>query len=156
MHVSANAPGWLFGLMSSGFIALAWAQGALDLRLPTDRRPPTDASCRICGEIRSIREVQTEAPVAVAPNPAQTTASNPNSWAVVGAAVYMPTGAGVHQGPHLGAVGTPEMVERFGSNTYEITVRMDTGENQVIRRRDGAFYRVGERVVVSEGRLEKR
>jgi len=143
------------GLAGLCFAALAWAQGRLDLRLPPER-PSAAASCRMCGEIRSIREVQTEAPVAVAPNPAQTTASNPNSWAVVGAAVYMPTGTGANQGPHLGAVGTPEMVERFGSNTYEITVRMDTGENQVLRRRDGAFFRVGERVVLSEGRLEKR
>jgi outer membrane lipoprotein SlyB len=144
------------GLAGFCFAALAWAQGALDLRLPADRRPPTDASCRICGEIRSIREVQTEAPVALAPNPARTTAGNPNSWAVVGAAVYLPTGAGVNHAPQLGAVGTPEMVERFGSSTYEITIRMDTGESQVVRRRDGAYFSVGDRVVVSEGRLEKR
>jgi outer membrane lipoprotein SlyB len=148
------------GLAGSCIVALAWAQGVVipDLRNPSLYREPAkgSGSCRVCGEIRSIREVQTEAPVAVAPNPAQTTASNPNSWAVVGAAVTMPTGTGANQGPHLGAVGTPEMVERFGSNTYEITVRMDTGENQVVRRRDGAFYRVGDLVVLSEGRLEKR
>ena len=141
-------------------IGAVWAQGLIipDLRDPSLYREPAKSagSCRVCGEIRSIREVQTEAPVAVAPNPAQTTASNPNSWAVVGAAVYLPTGTGTNQAPQLGAVGTPEMVERFGSNTYEITVRMDTGENQVVRRRDGAYFRVGDRVVLSEGRLEKR
>jgi outer membrane lipoprotein SlyB len=148
------------GLACSCFVALAWAQGLIipDLRDPSLYREPTKGadSCRVCGEIRSIREVQTEAPVAVAPNPAQSTASRPNDWAVVGAAVYLPTGTGTAQTPQLGAVGTPDMVERFGSNTFEITVRMDTGENQVLRRRDGAYFRVGDRVVLSAGRLEKR
>ena len=156
MRARATALGFACGC----FAALAWAQGLVipDIRDPSlyRERPKAAGSCRICGEIRSIREVQTEAPVAVAPNPARTTANNPNNWAVVGAAVYLPTGPGVNHAPQLGAVGTPEMVERFGSSTYEITIRMDTGESQVVRRRDGAFFSVGDRVVVSDGRLEKR
>ena len=145
-----------FASLLLGAAAIVSAQGTLDLRLPPERRSPAEASCRLCGEIRSIREVQTEAPVPMAPNPARTTASNPNNWAVVGAVVYMPTGPSTNNAFQMGAVGTPEMVERFGSSTYEITIRMDSGENQSVRRRDGALFRVGDRVVVSEGRLEKR
>jgi outer membrane lipoprotein SlyB len=147
------------GLACGCFIALAWAQGLVipDIRDPSlyRERPKSAESCRICGEVRSIREVQTEAPVSVAPNPARTTANNPNNWAVVGAAVYLPTGTGTAQSPHVGAVGTPEMVERFGSSTYEITIRMDTGENQVVQRRDGTRFRIGDRVTVSGGMMER-
>ena len=147
------------GLCGLCFVALAWAQGLIipDLRNPSLYREPSKGAdtCRVCGEIRSIREVQTEAPVPVAPNPARTTVNNPNNWAVVGAAVYLPTGTGTQQSPHIGAVGTPEMVERFGSSTYEMTIRMDTGENQVVRRRDGTRFRVGERVTLSAGMMEK-
>ena len=96
-------------------VAAAWAQGVIipDLRNPALYNEPARgaAACRVCGEIRSIREVQTEAPTAVAPNPARTTGSNPDNWAVVGAAVYLPTGTGTSQSPRMGAVGTPEMVE---------------------------------------------
>ncbi len=54
----------------------------------------------------------------------------------------------------MGAVGTPEMVERFGSSTYEIAVRMDSGERQVVQRKDGARFRVGDRVTLSGGMME--
>lgn len=140
-------------------VAAAWAQGVIipDLRNPALYNEPAKgaAACRVCGEIRSIREVRTEAPSAVAPNPLRSTANNPNDWAVVGAAVYLPTGTGTSESPQLGAVGTPEMVERFGANTYEITIRMDNGERQVVRRRDGTLFHIGDRVTVSAGMMEK-
>lgn len=149
----------LLGWAAAACSALAWAQGVIipDLRDPSLYREPAKSAgtCRICGEIRSIREVATEARVPVAPNPARTTANNSNNWAVVGAAVYLPTGTGSSESPHVGAVGTPEMVERFGANTYEITIRMDTGENQVVQRRDGTRFRVGDRVSVSAGMMER-
>jgi outer membrane lipoprotein SlyB len=139
--------------------AAAWAQSVIipDLRNPALYREPAKsaATCRVCGEIHSIREVRTEAPSAVAPNPMRSTANNPNDWAVVGAAVYLPTGTGTSESPRLGAVGTPEMVERFGANTYEITIRMDDGERKVLQRRDGTLFRVGDRVTVSAGMMEK-
>lgn len=140
-------------------VVAAWAQGVIipDLRNPALYREPAKsaAACRVCGEIRSIREVQTEAPSAVAPNPARSTANNPNDWALVGAAVYLPTGTGTRESPQIGAVGTPEMVERFGANTYEITIRMDDGERKVLQRRDGTLFRVGDRVTVSAGMMER-
>lgn len=147
----------LLGGAAAACAALAWAQGVIipDLRDPALYREARPASaCNVCGEIRSIREVAGPR-VEAAPNPARTTASNPNNWAVVGAAVYLPTGTGSSESPHVGAVGTPEMVERFGANTYEITIRMDTGENQVVQRRDGTRFRVGDRVTVSAGMMER-
>jgi outer membrane lipoprotein SlyB len=149
----------VLGCAATASAALAWAQGVVipDLRNPALYNEPARgaASCRICGEIRSIREVATEPRAPVAPNPARTTAANPNNWAVVGAAVYLPTGTGANESAQIGAVGTQEMVERFGANTYEITVRMDTGENQVVQRRDGTRFRVGDRVSVSAGMMER-
>ena len=159
MRVSVSNAAAALGFSGLCFVALALAQGLIipDLRDPALYREPSKGAntCRVCGEIRSIREVQTESPVAVAPNPARTTVNNPNDWAVVGAAVYLPTGGGTPHSPHIGAVGTPEMVQRFGSSTYEITIRMDTGENQVVQRRDGTRFRVGERVTLSAGMMEK-
>ena len=91
----------------------------------------------------------------VGPNPAASAAGNPNNWAVVGAAVYVPTGGGGPDSPRMGAIGTQEMVERFGANTYEITIRMDDGERRVLQRRDGTLFRVGDRVTVSDGMMQK-
>jgi outer membrane lipoprotein SlyB len=145
------------GLLSCA-AALAWAQGGVvipDLRNPALYREPARAgACRVCGEIRSIREVALEPPVSVAPNPSRTTVNNPNEWAVVGAALYLPTGTGREEQPRIGAVGTPEMVERFGANTYEIAVQMDDGERRTVQRRDGARFRVGQRVTLSGTMLE--
>jgi hypothetical protein len=157
MRVRATALA-LLGCAATASAAVAWAQGVIipDLRNPALYREARPASaCNVCGEIRSIREVATEPRAPVAPNPARTTANNPNSWAVVGAAVYLPTGTGGAESPQIGAVGTQEMVERFGANTYEITIRMDTGENQVVQRRDGTRFRVGDRVTVSAGMMER-
>ena len=146
----------LLGCAAAAPAAIAWAQGVVipDLRNPALYREARPASaCNVCGEVRSIREVATEPRAPLAPDPARTTAENPNSWAVVGAAITLPTGA--NGAPQVGAVGTQEMVERFGANTYEITIRMDTGENRVVQRRDGARFRVGDRVTVSAGMMER-
>jgi len=140
--------------------AAAWAQGVIipDLRNPALYSAPKGAGCNICEEIRAIREVPLEAPRELAPDPARAAganANNPNDWVLVGAAITLPMGpGGGNDAPRIGAVGTPEMVERFGANSYEITVRMDTGERQVLRRRDGARFRVGDRVTLSAGMME--
>ena len=136
--------------------ALARAQGVVipDLRDPAlYREPARGGACRVCGEIRSIREVAVEQ-VPVAPNPSRTTVNNPNDWAVVGAALYLPTGTGRDEQPRVGAVGTPEMVERFSANTYEITVLMDDGERRTVQRRDATRFRVGQRVTLNGAMME--
>jgi hypothetical protein len=130
--------------------AAAWAQ-IPDLRNPAlYREPPRAATCRVCGEITSIREVRGDAPVPGQAG-AEGGAGKGADWAVVGAVVLVPIGPGPKAEPYVGGVGTPEMAERFGAGTYEIAVRMDGGERQVVRNRDGARFRVGDRVTVSGG-----
>jgi hypothetical protein len=145
-----------FGWLLLGATLVAYAQGTLDLRIPAERSGARGPTCGMCGEIRSIREVATQGSAPVAPvNPARSTAAYGNDWAVVGAAVYTPIGRGSDTDWQVGAVGTNEMAERFGSSTYEIEVRMDTGERKVLRRRDGPRFAVGDRVTVSETMMEK-
>jgi len=134
----------LLGCVAAVVASAAWAQGmAIDPRDPALYRTPARAStCRVCGEIRSIREVQFE------PNRKMNTPSN---QLVFGAVVLLPFGPGGKEDPYVGGVGTQEMAERMGANTYEITIRMDNGDQQILNRRDGGNFRVGERVTVSGG-----
>lgn len=125
--------------------AVAWAQGTLNID-PRDpalyREPARASSCRVCGEVRSIREVRAE------PN---RNASSPGNQPVFGAVVLLPFGPGGKADPYVGGVGTQDMAERLNANSYEILIRMDNGEQLVMLRRDGASFRVGERVTVSGG-----
>lgn len=124
--------------------AVSWAQGlGIDPRDPAlYREPARTGSCRVCGEIRSIREVRFE------PNRKLNTPSN---QLVFGAVVLLPFGPGGKEDPYVGGVGTQEMAERMGASGYEIIIRMDNGEQQILQRRDAGNYRVGERVTVSGG-----
>ena len=79
----------------------------------------------------------------------------PSDQLVFGAVVLLPFGPGGKEEPYVGGVGTQEMAERLGNTTYEITVRMDTGERQIAAARDGGSYRIGERVTVSGGMLAR-
>jgi len=113
-------------------------------------------ACDKCGVIRSIREVQVARPIPVPEafrtNPMDTA---PGSDIYVGAVVAIPLGEGKEQQkPFVGGVGTPEMRERFSQSAYEITIRLDDGGYTQVTRRDGASYRVGERVRVSGIELE--
>lgn len=135
----------LLGCVAAVVAAAAWAQGMAipDPRDPALYRQPARAStCRVCGEIRSIREVRFE------PNRKMNTPSN---QLVFGAVVLLPFGPGGKEDPYVGGVGTQEMAERMGASGYEIIIRMDNGEQHILQRRDAANFRVGERVTVSGG-----
>ena len=144
------------GLLLLGAAAVAWAQGVIlpDLSKPAPYRDSVRAApCRVCGEIISIREVQVAGALGAAPvNPAHSTAGYRNDWAVVGAAVFVPVGT--DRNTHVGAVGTPDMAQRFSANGHEITVRMDDGQRQMVQRRDAGRFSVGQRVTLSGGLLE--
>jgi outer membrane lipoprotein SlyB len=136
----------LLGCVASVAAAAAWAQGiSIDPRDPAlYREPVRTGTCRVCGEIRSIREVRIQ--------PNRAAMQNPSNQMVFGAVVLLPFGApGDKEDPYVGGVGTQDMAERMGNSTYEITVRMDNGEQQVLQRRDGGSFRIGERVTVSGG-----
>ncbi len=146
-------PGLRAGLPGAALLvaaAAAWGQTLMiDPRDPAlYREKPRASNCRVCGEISSIREVVIQANR----NPVGGQAAGP---LVFGAVVLVPFGPGGAEQPYVGGVGTQEMAERLGNATYEITVRMDTGERQTVQLRDGGSYRVGERVTVSGGMLAR-
>jgi hypothetical protein len=73
-------------------------------------------------------------------------ASGPDSTVRVGAVVALPLGDSSADQSFVGGVGTPEMRSRFSESSYEITVLLDNGAYAVAQRRDGARFRVGDRV----------
>ena len=141
------------GISGTLLLAAAAAASAQTLLIdPRDpalyREKPRASNCRVCGEISSIREVLIQANR----NPV---GGQPTGQLVFGAVVLVPFGPGGAEQPYVGGVGTQEMAERLGNTTYEVTVRMDTGERQTLHLRDGGSYRVGERVTVSGGMMAR-
>ena len=120
-----------------GLVALsAWAQ-----------------TCLVCGEVRSIREVHQRA----SDMEARTTPGSPSgldTGPVVGTVAEFRFDRGRAEGWTFGAAGTPEMQERLGQNTYEVTVAMDDGESSTLRTREAHRYHIGQRVAVRGGELE--
>lgn len=120
-----------------GFVALgAWAQ-----------------TCLVCGEVRSIREVnesgvEPRAPATVG------TASGLDTEPVVGTVAQFRFDRGRAEGWTFGAAGTPEMQARLGQTSYEVTVAMDAGESRTVRTREAHRFHVGQRVAVRGGELE--
>jgi len=112
-------------------------------------------TCLVCGEIRSIREVNAGGG---SPKPAPTTPGSPSgldTGPVVGTVAQFHFGSGGQsEGWSFGAAGTPEMQTRLGETSYEITVAMDMGERRTLQRRDGNRFHVGQRVALRQGELE--
>jgi outer membrane lipoprotein SlyB len=109
-------------------------------------------TCLVCGEIRSIREVNDRGPEAKA----RTTPGSPqglDTGPVVGTVAQFHFG-GKSEGWTFGAAGTPEMQTRLGETTYEITVAMDDGERRTLQRRDGSRFHVGQRVALRSGEID--
>ena len=144
-------------------LGLAAISHAQSIRIPDFRNErPAAASprpgepCDGCGVIRAIREVQSQRPTPV-PKPLQGEAVDrgPGSSVLVGAVVALPTGAGSSGSqPYVGGVGTPEMRSRFTETAYEIVVQLDSGGYTQVQRRDGASFRVGDRVRVHGVQME--
>ena len=111
-------------------------------------------TCLVCGEVRSIREVNERGTEARA----RTTPGSPSgldTGPVVGTVAQFHFGGGERsEGWSFGAAGTPEMQSRLGETTYEITVAMDMGEKRTLQRRDGNRFHVGQRVALRAGELE--
>lgn len=145
----------LLGAVAPG----AWAQS---IKIPDLREPPASSAsgpgmpCDDCGVIRSIREVhqwrKAEVPGAFRSDPARGGVGERN---LVGGVAVLPLGGGRSDQSFVGGVGTPELQERFTETTYEITVRLDNGGYRLIERRDGMQFQVGDRVRLSEGRVER-
>lgn len=120
-----------------------------------DLRPPPASSalkpgepCNGCGRIISVREIHAEHRRAPAAFQGAGSSFGTERSPPVGAVIYLPLGGETAERPFVGGVGTPEMRERFGETTYEITVRLDDGATRFIQRNDGSRYQVGDRVRV--------
>ncbi|HEU4351452.1 MAG TPA: hypothetical protein VFR66_06220 [Burkholderiales bacterium] len=122
----------LFGFVAFG----AWAQ-----------------TCLVCGEVRSIREVNESAVEPKAPSTVGT-ASGLDTDPVVGTVAQFRFDRGRAEGWTFGAAGTPEMQARLGATTYEVTVAMDVGESRTLRTREAHRFHIGQRVAVRGGELE--
>jgi len=146
---------------AAALVGAAWAQSdkPLDLRLPPPDAPSAAGSvCRACGEISSIREVHIARPLQPQAGPAtEYPGSQPGTddWRVVGTVALLPLGPGSKDERwRVGAVGTPEMQAQLGESSYEVSVRMDSGERRLLLRRDGSRFRVGQRVTLRSGEIE--
>ena len=139
------------GLLLAFALAPASAQY---IQIPDFRNPPPPAaasrpleSCSNCGVIRAIRETQSQRSIAVPQgiqNPQMS--GGAESSVRIGAVVALPMSDSSNDQPFVGGVGTPEMRARFSESSYEITVLLDNGAYAIAQRRDGARYRVGDRV----------
>ena len=112
--------------------------------------------CNNCGVIRAIRETQSQRPVTVPQglqNPS-TMSGGADTPVLVGAVVAIPMSEGNDQ-TFVGGLGTPEMRARFTESNYEITVLLDNGAYAVAQRRDGALFKVGDRVRMRGIELER-
>ena len=138
------------GLLLAFALAPARAQY---IQIPDFRNPPPPAasrpleSCSNCGVIRAIRETQIQRSMAV-PQGFQSPQipGGQDSSVLIGAVVALPMSDSSKDQPFVGGVGTPEMRARFSESNYEITVLLDNGAYAIAQRRDGARYRVGDRV----------
>lgn len=123
------------------------------IQIPDFRNPaPATSSrpvepCNNCGVIRAIRETQSRRSMAV-PQGVQNPqlSGGPDSSVRIGAVMALPMGEGSSEQSFVGGIGTPEMRARFSESNYEITVLLDSGAYAVAQRRDGARFRVGDRV----------
>jgi hypothetical protein len=127
-------PAALLGLVALG----AWAQ-----------------TCLVCGEVRSIREINESAAAVQPRTPTPVgTSSGLDTEPVVGTVAQFRFDRGRAEGWTFGAAGTPEMQTRLGQTTYEVTVAMDAGESRTVRTREAHRFHVGQRVAVRGGELE--
>jgi hypothetical protein len=118
------------------------------------------AGCPSCGVVRSVREVDRELPppraraepegyVSPGDFPGGLGDSLPIGW--VASTRYKP-GQGWTRG-YVGAVGSPELQERFTEKSYEIVVKLDNGRYQLLREAHPPPWQPGDRVKIVMGRL---
>ena len=112
---------------------------------PNVFEPKPGQPCVDCGRVMSVREIPIERKAPL-PTGFDGKGRGPADYNLVGAVVYLPLSNQPGDRPFVGGVGTPEMRERFGETTYEMTLRMDDGATRIVSRRDGTRFRVGDRV----------
>jgi hypothetical protein len=122
-----------------------------------ERKPPS-ASCRDCGTVRSIREVRTERQLSrpdIYVTSPQYLDTRPNDPPRIGPVFSLSWGRNEQPQPRIGAVGSPQMQQRFTEITYEVVVLFDDGRYGLFEQDDASNLRVGDRVEIVSKRVER-
>jgi hypothetical protein len=124
-------------------------------------KPNADSSvagkCRDCGVLRSIREIRTERqprnPNVYVTSP-QYLSTRQDDPVLIGPAVSFSWGSRNEQSQtRVGAVGSPQMQQRFIDISYECMVKFDDGRYALIEQDDVGSLRIGDRVQVVDKRV---
>lgn len=143
------------------FAASLWMSDVFAAEDGTGQSKPlatATATCRDCGVVRSIREIRTERKASrdtYVSSPEYLQARPFDQQPLVGPVISFSWGGGTQTQPRVGAVGSPEMQQRFIEISYEITVRFDDGRYGIIEQADPADLRVGDRVRVVKGLVQR-
>ena len=125
-------------------------------------KPNADSSsvagkCRDCGVLRSIREIRTERQPRnpnVYVNSPQYLSTRQDDPVLIGPAVSFSWGGRNEQSQtRIGAVGSPQMQQRFIDISYECMVKFDDGRYALIEQDDVGSLRIGDRVQVVDKRV---
>jgi hypothetical protein len=128
-------------------LSLACALGTAGYLAAQQDSPPAgrESSCRQCGVITSIRELQQERASA---------STLTQRLPPVGPVFGFTFGGDSHVKGFVGAVGNQEMRDRLTEISYEIDVRYNDGRNGIVETRYGADLRVGDPVKVDHNKIE--
>jgi hypothetical protein len=108
------------------------------------------SNCRDCGVLRSIREIRTERelrrPDVYVTSP-QYLATRQDDPPRIGPVLSFSWGKRNEQiQTRVGAIGSPQMPQRFIEISYECLVKFDDGRSALIEQDDVANLRIGDRV----------
>lgn len=103
------------------------------------------SSCKECGVITSIREMQHER---------ASTATIAESLPPVGPVFGFTFGGDKPVKGFVGAVGSEQMRKQFTEISYEVIVRYEDGRYGLVETRYGADLRVGDPVKVTNNKIE--
>jgi len=107
--------------------------------------PDRDPSCRECGVITSVRELQQERASA---------STDTQRMPPVGPVFGFTFGGDAPVKGFVGAVGNQEMRDQLTEISYEVTVRYNDGRYGLVETRYGADLRVGDPVKVQHNKIE--
>lgn len=131
----------------------AWAENESEQR---KQNTTVAGTCQNCGVVRSIREIRSERQMSrpdiyvTSPQYLDTRQADPPR---IGPVFSLSWGSNDQPSTRIGAIGSPQMQQRFIEITYEITVRFDDDRYALIEQDDVGDVRIGDRVQVVDKRV---